>query len=238
MLDLFHRRRSFLRRLVQTPWKTEALVWIGKLLPAACFVCIHYGYPDLDDRISRWGANFALLKDSAHLHRAITHVAVHVSDEHLWKNVISYIVAACSFPSTSDIFSFYGVFFGGALAGLFATNVEQHRHRRDTAAKYSFGLGLVERIVLYAHKKWQHRVEFCGASAAVYSLLCYNAAKRRQVSSALSLLFAEILSSTLSSEYFPDGRGDGLGAQLMHVGHWAHAGGIVFGLCAGLLDSP
>ena len=227
------RNRSIIEQILNIRSTRDKVDLLLKLLPPACFMYVHFTYPDLDERIRRWGASFKLLKSSSNFHRCITHIAVHANEEHLWKNLIAYFSAVLFWPRDRDIFTFYGVFFGGALAGLFATDLEQKRDRQIKATDFSLGFGFIERAVNYVYKKWQHNIEFCGASAAIYSIMSYTATTRNMINGALSLLFSEALSTLISKEY-SDTR---LNFPQISIGHWAHIGGIMFGLCMGVIDA-
>ena len=232
-----YRRRSILEKLLNIHSTWDKVQLALKVIPPACFIIIHYASPDLDERIRRWGANFRLLHDSENLYRCITHIAVHANAEHLWKNVMAHCTAVLLWPRDRDIFTFYGVYFGGALAGLVATNIEQKRERKSTASDYSYGFDFIERTVSLIYKKWQHNIDFCGASAAIYSLMCYNAVSRSFVDGALSLVFSEAFSAIISSEYSTIDRSSPFEAPQIHVGHWAHFGGIAFGALVGIIDA-
>ena len=233
-----HNKRAY-EEIKPPAWK-PALSWVAsRCAPCALFIYVHYAYPDLEDRLDRWGANFYILRGTPSLHRVLTHVIVHASERHLWSNVLSYFVAVATTPRMQSLQCFYGVFIGGALSGLSATYLEHKYHRTRSGNKYGLGIQMLATVISSAQKLWQDRIPFCGSSAGIYALLCYNATVRGYFWGAFSIACGELVQWVERNPGLPSlagGFADQWLSQRFVVGHWAHLGGMLFGAFVGCIQ--
>jgi len=222
-------------------WRRRLSYWGPRLAPCLLFLAAHYSMPHLENRIEKYGATFQLLNDTAELYRVVTHVFIHIDDDHLFKNSVGYLLALMRWPQGSDLVSFYGVFWGGALSGLLATHVEQRYRRTQMEDKYGLGFSVVKRAVGHVHKAVMDRVPFCGSSAAVFALLSYTAVlgDRRDLTATwrrLDILQVALLVAPEVGAMYHVPKSDVWSVERRVVGHWAHLGAIAFGLLAGVLE--